>query len=70
MALDERTTLLKTWNYYFFTVVYHCVFHPRSMGFKRPRVRISALGPNNDDPNYIIQAGNVFGFIISFDNVI
>ena len=28
------------------------------------------LGPNNDNPNYIIQVGNVFGFIISIENVL
>ena len=27
-------------------------------------------GPNNDNPNYIIQLGNVFGFIISIENVL
>ncbi|WP_419035283.1 hypothetical protein [Dysosmobacter sp.] len=26
-------------------------------------------GPNNDNPNYIIQAGNVFGFILSTENI-
>ena len=35
------------------------------MGFKRPLVRFQSLGPSNDNPNYIIQVGNVFGFIIS-----
>lgn len=25
--------------------------------------------PNNDNPNYIIQVGNVFGFIISIENI-
>ena len=25
---------------------------------------------NNDNPNYIIQVGNVFGFIISIENVL
>ena len=39
------------------------------MGFKRPLVRIQSLGPNNDNPNYIIQVGNVFGFIISIENI-
>lgn len=24
---------------------------------------------NNDNPNYIIQVGNVFGFIISIENI-
>ena len=33
-------------------------------------VQVSPLGPNNDNPNYIIQVGNVFGFIISIENVI
>ena len=27
-------------------------------------------GPNNDNPNYIIQVGSVFGFIISIENVL
>ena len=35
------------------------------MGFKRPLVRFQSLGPSNDNPNYIIQVGNVFGFIIA-----
>ena len=39
-------------------------------GIKRPGVRISPLGPNNDNPNYIIQVGNVFGFIISVENIL
>ena len=39
-------------------------------GSKMPGVRVSPLGPNNDNPNYIIQVGNVFGFIISIENVI
>ena len=39
-------------------------------GIKRPGVRVAPLGPNNDNPNYIIQAGNVFGFIISIENII
>ena len=28
------------------------------------------LGPSNDNPNYIIQVGNVFGFIISIEYVL
>ena len=32
--------------------------------------QISTLGPRNDNPNYIIQVGNVFGFIISIENII
>ena len=39
-------------------------------GSKLRLVRLQSLGPNNDNPNYIIQVGNVFGFIISIDNVI
>lgn len=31
---------------------------------------IIPLGPSNDNPNYIIQVGNVFGFIISIENVL
>ena len=30
----------------------------------------SFSGPSNDNPNYIIQVGNVFGFIISIENVL
>lgn len=25
--------------------------------------------PSNDNPNYIIQVGSVFGFIISIENI-
>ena len=39
-------------------------------GSKRPWVQIPPLGPNNDNPNYIIQVGNVFGFIISIENAL
>ena len=39
-------------------------------GITGPSVRIAPLGPNNDNPNYIIQVGNVFGFIISIENVL
>nr|DAL77444.1 MAG TPA: hypothetical protein [Caudoviricetes sp.] len=28
------------------------------------------LLPNNDNPNYIIQVGSVFGFVISIENVL
>ena len=31
---------------------------------------IIPLRPSNDNPNYIIQVGNVFGFIISIENVL
>mgnify|MGYP000333821818 FL=1 len=27
-------------------------------------------GPSNDNPNYIIQVGNVFGFIITIENIL
>ena len=43
------------------------VQHP--FGTRRPRVRAALLGPRNDNPNYIIQVGNVFGFIISIENI-
>ena len=33
-------------------------------------VQVSFDGPSNDNPNYIIQVGNVFGFIISIENVL
>ena len=42
----------------------------QAFGSKMPGVRVSPLGPNNDNPNYIIQVGNVFGFIISIENMI
>ena len=32
-------------------------------------LRRSYAGPSNDNPNYIIQVGNVFGFIISIENI-
>ena len=35
-----------------------------------PMVRIQSLGANNDNPNYMIQMGSVFGFIISIENVL
>ena len=31
---------------------------------------IITLGPNNDNPNCMLQVGSVFGFIISIENVI
>jgi len=34
------------------------------------QVQQQNAGPNNDNPNYIIQLGNVFGFIISIENVL
>ncbi len=37
---------------------------------KGVRVRLPPRAPNNDNPNYIIQVGNVFGFIISIENVL
>ena len=39
-------------------------------GTKVRLVRLQSLGPNNDNPNYIIQVGSVFGFIISIENVL
>jgi len=39
-------------------------------GTMRPWVQIPPLGPNNDNPNYILQVGNVFGFIIFIENVL
>jgi len=37
---------------------------------QRPSLKKSFYGiePSNDNPNYIIQVGNVFGFIISIEN--
>ena len=37
---------------------------------QKATVQISQDGPSNDNPNYIIQVGSVFGFIISIDNII
>ena len=55
----------------------HYSFHQRlitvsnaKFGSRMPQVRILSLGPSNDNPNYIIQVGNVFGFIISIENVL
>ena len=36
--------------------------HRKNIDFDRPYA-------NNDNPNYIIQVGNVFGFIISIENI-
>ena len=33
-------------------------------------VRVSPLGPNNDNLNYIVQVGNVTGFIISIEMLV
>ena len=56
---------------------YNNIIHPgiaklvsRLVGTRRPCVRAALLGPSNDNPNYIIQVGNVFGFIISIENVL
>ena len=35
-----------------------------------PKFHLAFGGPNNDNPNYIIQVGNVFGFIISIENIL
>ncbi len=37
---------------------------------ERSSYRLMNGGPSNDNPNYIIQVGNVFGFIISIENVL
>ena len=39
----------------------------QAFGSKMPGVRVSPLGPNNDNLNYIVQVGNVIGFIISIE---
>ena len=39
----------------------------QAFGSKMPGVRVSPLGPNNDNLNYIVQVGNVVGFIISIE---
>jgi hypothetical protein len=33
-------------------------------------VQVPSSAPNNDNPNYIIQIGNVFGFFISIENML
>ena len=45
-------------------------FHRNLLSQGLPGVRVSPLGPNNDNPNAIIQVGNVFGFIISIENIL
>ena len=35
-----------------------------------PLVRIQLLRANNDNPNYMIQVGDVFGFIISIEYIL
>ena len=42
----------------------------KSVGGDTVWVRVPPPAPNNDNPNYIIQVGNVFGFIISIENVL
>ena len=35
-----------------------------------PQVRILSLGPNYDNPNYIIRIGDEFGFIIFTEKIL
>ena len=42
----------------------------QAFGSKMPGVRVSPLGPNNDNLNYIVQVGNVIGFIISIEMLV
>ena len=42
----------------------------QAFGSKMPGVRVSPLGPNNDNLNYIVQVGNVTGFIISIEMLV
>ncbi len=35
------------------------------LGVKRPQVQVLSLGPTYDNPNAVLQVGDVFGFIIS-----
>ena len=40
------------------------------LGVKRPQVQVLSLGPTHDNPNYILQVGDGFGFIISIGNIL
>ena len=42
----------------------------KSCGGDIVRVQVPPRAPNNDNPNDIIQAGSVIGFIISIENVL
>ena len=42
----------------------------QAFGSKMPGVRVSPLGPNNDNLNYIVQVGNLTGFIISIEMLV
>ncbi len=39
------------------------------LGVKSPHVQVMSLGPNNDNPNYIISIGDWFGFLVYFENI-
>ena len=40
------------------------------LGVKRPQVQVLSLGPSYDNPNAVLQVGDVFGFIISIENIL
>ena len=42
----------------------------QAFGSKMPGVRVSPLGPNNDNLNYSVQVGNVIGFIMSIEMLV
>lgn len=39
------------------------------LGVKRPQVQVLSLGPFHDNPNAVLQVGDVFGFIISISSI-
>lgn len=43
--------------------IVHCVFERSTMGFKRPWVRFSPLGPNKNNPN-LFPIGDGFGLFV------
>ena len=45
--------------------IVHCVFERSTMGFKRPWVRFSPLGPNKNNPN-LFPIGDGFGLFVFF----
>ena len=45
--------------------IVHCVFERSTMGFKRPWVRFSPLGPNKNNPN-LFPIGDGFGLFFFF----
>ena len=45
--------------------IVHCVLNRSTMGFKRPWVRFSPLGPNKNNPN-LFPIGDGFGLFVFF----